>query len=257
MPVIAARVALGVSILLYYVPFLPEFFYYFAPGGMIDPELLVTPKISLVLWFWSKAASVILFGLLVAAAGLFTLGYGARWVVYPLFVLQLSFHHANPFVIHEPQQLTNLLLLMFFFLPRGNDPKAKFDPRIVTALVAYLGAYYFLAGAKKLADPLWRSGDSLWYLIQWPPFHVDNFVSRALVAHPSVCRLAAWTTLAFEMLFLALVFTRLRPFLIVIGLGLHFGIGLTMQVGSFWYALAPWYALLLDDKTRRFFRWKR
>lgn len=257
MPVIGARVALGISILLYYVPFVPDFFYYFAPGGMVDPALIETPGLSLVLLFWNPAASVVLFALLVLGTVGFTLGLFSRWLVYPLFALQISFHHANPYVIHEPQQLTNLLLLMFFFLPRGNDRKARTDPRILAALVAYLGVYYFLAGAKKLADPLWRSGESLWYLIQWPPFHVDGLVSRFLVAHPSICRLASWGTLAFEMLFLALAFTRVRPFLILGGAALHLGIGLTMQVGNFWYALAPWYALLFDDKTRRFFRWRK
>lgn len=247
------RIALGLYLFAYYGRLLPEFFYYFGPGGMIDPALVTTPKVSLVLWLWHPIAIAFLGALLFLLIGLFTVGLWLEWVLPSLFALHLSFHHANPFIIHEPQQLTNLLLLLCFFLPVGERAEDREDALIVDAAIAYLGVYYFIAGAKKLADPLWREGASLWNLVQWPPFHRGGWLVDALVAHPSLARGGSYFALAFEMGFLLVVFTRLRPVLVAAGLVFHLAIFLTLEVGSFPYVLLPWYALCLDERTRAIF----
>ena len=255
-----ARLALAAYLLYYYARLYPELGYYFGPGGMIAPGLIeTTPRLSLLFLAWNPIAIQLMLWLVVSALVAFGLGVYPRIALAICLPLHLSFHHANPLIIHEPQQIANLLLLLFIVLPCDSGwraaewPKRRrvaLDPRTLTWLVAYLGIYYLLAGAKKLADPLWRSGEALWFLMQWPPFYVDSPVSGWLVAHPGLCRWLTWGTLAFEITFLPAAFSRIRPLLVPVGAIFHAGILMTLEVGSFPFVLAPWYALLLDGRTR-------
>lgn len=246
------RVALGLYLVLYYAALSLRLGDFFGPGSMVDPSLVLIP--SPLFLVWNQTVMRLLIVLLFALTGLFIAGYRARLVLVPLFALHLAFHHANPYIIHEPQQLTNLLLVCGFFIPieRGGA-RNGIDAKIVKALNAYLGCYYFIAGAKKLSDPLWRRGEALWNLVQWDPGRKWGAVPDFLIAHPNLCRLGSWAALLFELSFIFLVFTRARPWLMVAGLLFHLTIYLTLEVGSFSYVMLPWYALLLDPPTRDFF----
>ena len=257
------RVALGAYLFYYYATLIPDFFVYFGPSSMIAPGLLPPPRLSPLFLIWHPAPLLAALAALLVLLGLFTVGIQPKRLLIPLWLLHLSFHHANPLIIHEPQQLANLFLLCCFFLPIDSGPAllSAADPTplarrqeqaapIIRLLLIALAVYYAVSGLKKLPDPLWRSGSALWYLLQWPPFGKPNAVTALLLAHPTLAVVFTYGTLAFELSVPFLLFTRRRPLLLLAGVVFHGLIALTMEVGGFMPIMLVWYALALDARTR-------
>lgn len=160
-----------------------------------------------------------------------------------LFIFSLSLHNANPYIIHEPQQIANLLLfIQIFFLPA--DAKTFIDKKIILILTIALGVYYLTAGLKKMPDPLWQNGDALGFIISWPPFSNFSTIVNEITNHKFLMQFLNWFTLIFEISFLPLLFTRWRDGLFFIGFLFHLGIFLAMEVGTFSYIMLSWYALV-------------
>ena len=221
MEVTYARQALGLYIIYYYVTLLPDFSFFY-PAQLMWVALLV----------------------LIGLAALLTVGRLNRWLVFFLFLLNLVFHHACPFIIHEPQQLMSLFLLLFvFFLPPQNCEKA--DPWIVKALVLALGIYYMTAGVKKMLDPHWLSGQALGELLRWEGLARSNALVAFLKQQDFLSKTLNYVTLGFELCFLPLVFTRAWKVLLVVGIGFHLMIAATMEVGTFSAIMMVWYLLLV------------
>ncbi|MBZ0165988.1 MAG: HTTM domain-containing protein, partial [Candidatus Omnitrophica bacterium] len=122
---------------------------------------------------------------------------------------------------------------------------------LLKIIIVFFGIYYFFVGMKKLPDPLWRQGAALQFILDWNGVARDNFLTQFISGTPWLARIMSYGTLVFEMSFIFLVFTPLRPLCIVAGLMLHCGILLTMDVGTLSLALMVWYALLFDERTRR------
>jgi hypothetical protein len=262
------RVGLGLYLLDYYRTLLPDFLRYFGPSSMIQPQLL-SPRLSFLFWCWTPAWLLSFFALLIVLIVCFMIGWHPRRILLPLWLLHLGFHHANPLIIHEPQQLANLFLLCGFFLPidappafsqrRGRYPAwspPKDAQAVATTLTWFLGIYYFVSALKKLPDPLWRSGAAMHALLQWPALAKPTPLTSAILSMPLLSTALTYATLAFELGFVFLVFTRARPLLILAGVLFHALISATMEVGGFAQVMMVWYALLLDEETRSWF-WRR
>ena len=260
------RTALGIYLLYYQCILFKDFSTYFGPGSMIIPELL-TLKFSILFWVWNSLVLKILFLIMMGLTLIFMLGVINLWMFIGLFILQISFHQANPVIISEPQQLANLFLLMFFFIFPNTYPTfltlknypstglmTKEDKQIINILIVFLGLYYLLAGLKQLPDPLWRKGEALYYILKWPIMSKDNFIVQELLKHAFILKALNYGVLVFEISFIFLVYSRFRWILIVLGLGYHLGIYMTLDVGSFSQIMLVWYMLLLDEQTRNKFR---
>ena len=259
------RAALGAYLLFYDLILLPGLFLYFGPGGMVQPDLLPPPRLSLLFLFWNPPMIAVLFALMMILTVLFAAGLFNKGALVLLIALRVSFNNANPLILHEPQQLSNLFLLSFLFLPLKAPPalfalqsspdsgQAGGTAEIVRLLVLFLGVYYFAAGCKKLLDPLWRQGQAVHFLLLWPFSGKDTVFTRLILRAPVVSQCLNYGALVFELSFVFLIFTRLRPALILFGLLMHLGIYLTMEVGTFSQIMAVWYALLLDRRTKQSF----
>lgn len=160
-----------------------------------------------------------------------------------LFVFSVSIHNANPYIIHEPQQMVNLLLfIQIFFLPVDN--KANINNKVHLVISLYLGAYYFLAGLKKIPDINWLNGEALKIILMWPPFYKDNWISQLLLQNEFLLKMLTWFTIVFELTFGFLIFTRFKMLIFLIGVIFHFFIFTTMEVGTFSLIMLVWYSLV-------------
>jgi len=258
------RIAFGLYLLYYNSLLLPKLSLYFGPESIIHPLLLPpffnSPSFS---FLWNTPTVTVLFVLMFLMIICFTLGLLNKASLIPLIILQLFFYHSNPLILHEPQPLANLFLFWFLFLPPNtapsilknslslNDQQQLDIKHILRILIAFFGIYYMIVGCKKLPDPLWLKGEALKHLISWPAVSRDNFLTHLFVITPGVAMLLTYATLIFEIGFIFIVFTRYRFVLIPLGLVLHGGIYLTMEVGSLSQILVVWYALLLDHSTRQ------
>ena len=257
------RLALGTYLLYYYLTLLPDLLYYFGPNGMVQPSLLPKSCISLLFVVWTPSAVVILFTLMMILILWFTAGLLNKKVFLLLIILQASFYNANPSIINESQPLANLFLLSFLFLPLNAPPvffpqkQRSFDEKqlreakqIVNLLIFFMGLYYFMVGIKKLPDPLWRGGEAVHYLVNWIPIKKNTILAQIIRATPLLAKGMTYGTLCFELSFIFLIFTKLRPLLIIVGMMIHLGINLALEVGTLSQIMMVSYALLLDERTR-------
>lgn len=176
---------------------------------------------------------------------IFGAGYLPRWGKIVLLLVQLSIHHANPLIIHEPQQIANFLLIVAIVWPDTPSPKDGRQLRLV--MTAALASYYLLAGLKKLPDPAWWNGEAIHQLLQWPPLAKEGAITDFLVQSPGLARVGTWASLLFELSFAPLAFSRFKKWLIPAGAAFHLMIYLTLEVGTFSLVMAPWYCFLLDE----------
>ncbi len=127
-------------------------------------------------------------------------------------------------------------------------------------LMLTFGALYTSTGwFKALTEPGWWTGDALAYdmVHQW-------FGSRPLGVWlsgvPWAMKALSWVTLAFECTFAVLIlFRRTNPWLLLVGVGMHLGIQVLMNVGPFSYVVFGAYPVLLHPEVARrlYLRWRR
>ena len=173
-----------------------------------------------------------------------------------LLPLRIGFHLACPFIIHEPQPILNLLLVVLLLLPidehwalkKNTDfskPLKTTHLRIIfLSMILYIGLYYLFAGLKKLPDMHWLTGKAVGLILSWPFLGLDNIFSD-LAKSPVVSFVLSYATLFFELGFVFFALTRWRRLLIPAGILFHLGILLTMDIDSFFLPMAAWYPLLL------------
>jgi hypothetical protein len=252
------RILNGLSFLIYYLFVLaPNFETFFTSRGFIPQALDFFPG-SWLNYFW--AYDPLKFFLFVITVGLlvcYTIGYYARISQVILLPLILGFHNYNPLINHEPQQLNNLLLLVLCFAPiekRYYIKRMYFCIKRITEkqevlvlmlMQAYLGIFYFFAGAKKLPDPNWLNGTAVAKLSGWDLLGRGGFFSE-ICQYFIVSLVLSYLTLLFELSFFVLSWTKFRKYLLVFGLLFHLGISLTLDVGLFFWTMLMWYPLLLN-----------
>lgn len=159
------RRGLGFYLLFYYLPFFLELKEFFFNNQMIDRFLISPPLPSLLFLFPSLTALYFFYFLLLLFSFFLLQDKLTKLELFFLYLLNLSFHHANPLLIHEPHQIANYLLIVLLFFPAQKNKKIDFF--LLQMIISFLAFYYFVAGFKKLFDPLWLSGSALEKLLKW------------------------------------------------------------------------------------------
>lgn len=125
-------------------------------------------------------------------------------------------------------------------------------------LIAFSALYLSTGWFKALTEPAWWDGRALAYdmVHQW-------FGSKPLgvwlSGHEWPMKLMSWWTLFFECTFaLFILFRRTNPWVLLLGVGMHLGILLMMNVGPFSYVVFGAYPVLLHPDVARglYVRWK-
>ena len=195
---------------------------------------------------WFQAA---IFATAVVAALLLMVGYRSRYCAALLWLLVISTQFRNPFVTEGFDVYARTLLFWAMCLPLGaafsiersaprdrdREPVRIFSAGTVAVLTQVVVVYAF-TGLHKLRHEAWRQGFALQYALA-SPFY-GRSLGRALLAFPTLLRVACWSTLAIELaapvLFLLPVGRRfVRPFMVASLVLLHLGILLFMDVGLF------------------------
>ena len=254
------RILNGLSFILYCLFVLaPNWNEFFSVSGFVVPDVFGSFPGSWLFSIWEHDGLKLgLFVLTIVLYFCYAIGFYARIAQLLLIPLQLGFHNANPFINHEPQQLNNLLLLLLAVAPIEerwtirkirlpsflSRTSGKQDLYILLLMQVYFGVYYFFAGLKKLPDPNWLNGMAVAKLTAWDLLGRENFLT-AICQNKWVSTFLTFFTLVFEMGFLAISFTRLKRFLIPLGLSFHLGISLSLDIGMFFWSMMMWYPLFL------------
>jgi hypothetical protein len=204
-----------------------------------------------------------LFGFHALCALCLMLGLRTRIATAACWILCCSLHARNPMVLQGGDDLLRLLLFWSLFLPlgaRGSLDGAGRSPQDVTqrsslwlsagtlALTLQICAVYWCTAAYK-AHPAWTSTGNAIYLA----LNIDQMarpLGQALLKFPWLLRPLALGTVWFERLGPLLLFLPVRRGLfrtvaVLLFLGFHAALGLSLQLGVFpFVCAAAWLAFL-------------
>jgi hypothetical protein len=218
---------------------------------------------------WWQAA---MFALAAIAAALLLVGYQTRWVTAASWLLLLSLHGRNPLLLQGGDVLLRCLLFWAMFVPlsawwsvdawlagRRGTPGREISSAGTAAIIVQLACMYLFTALLKTA-PSWRGDFSAIYYA----LSVDHYTAPLgyeLLRHPRL--LAALTTASWLLewcgallLFAPLGRIWIRTLVPLAMIAFHFGLALTMTLGTFpWICIVAWIALLpppvWDFLTRR------
>jgi hypothetical protein len=109
---------------------------------------------------------------------------------------------------------------------------------------------YFYSGFEKLKGQPWWEGTAIWQVIGNDQLAMFNFAFLKSV--PLLLTVATYITVLFEVYFPALVwFRRTRRWLLLLGIGLHIGIAVSIGLYFFSIAMLSVYILFLDSEKNR------
>jgi hypothetical protein len=127
---------------------------------------------------------------------------------------------------------------------RGATPPAL-QPIWPLRLVQYqLSLLYLSTALWKLANPEWRSGLALHYVLNGATYRRTPWLLPAELFAGTV--LLTYFTLFWELTFPVLIWSRLRPVVLWCGVALHVGMWVTMEVGVFSPTILAAYVAFLD-----------
>ena len=174
-------------------------------------------------------------------------GFKTKLSTLLVWLLLISLHNRNLFVLQSGDDLLRLLLFWGLFLPWANcysvDSKKNYIPQ-KQSIIANLGyllliasVYFFTINLKTSAE--WRSeGSAIYYALSLEQMRLP-IIGDWLYQYPALMRVLTWFVFYAELVipFLILIpskngYLRFVAFLLV--LILHLGIGLTLYVGLFY-----------------------
>lgn len=228
---------------------------HYTARGMWPPDLV--PNFGWQSGFWSLHTLNGSYGwalLLFLLHGLFAffllLGYRTRFATLMVWLLTISLHNRNLFVLQSGDDLLRLLLLWGFFLPwqasysldaRRNRALGKDSPAAIPlAGLGYLlliASVYFFSAAFKTGREWGSDGTAIYYALSLEQLRLP-LTGDWLYQNPALMKVLTHLVIGMEWLIPLLLLLpfgkgslRLVAFLLLILL--HAGIGLTLYVGLF------------------------
>ena len=263
------RVAFGLLALGYTLSLAPVLFAFYSDDGILpaQPTYSGTLAWGMLGFFPSDAAVVLFYFLLLVGTIALLAGFRARLAALVVFVCLISFGRRDPWVLNSGDLLVQVLAFYMLFMPSGTalsvdrwlgEPgrfwefpaRAIWPLRLLQVQVSIL---YLAAVWAKVRGVTWNDGTAVSYAFRIDDvarFPVPGFVTDSLV----ISNLLTYGTLAVELSIGILVWNRvLRPWVLLLGVGLHLGIDYAVRVGFFSYAvLVAYIAFIPPDSARSF-----
>ena len=225
---------------------LPE---YFRPLFSLAPETWTG------VWIWQSA--------LLVSVVLLILGVGVRWMALAAFLAHSALMQKNYSIVYGADIVSGFFLFALIFMGGGQRLK-PLRPQALSELgqsqidrlfqsvgwrmlQVQLCVIYAYTGFEKLKGREWWDQTALWQVLGNEQLMM--FDLSFLRAWPALIGLLTWGTVVFEIYApLTLWWRSTRKWTVLIGWGLHFGIGLTMGLWFFSLTMMSAYLLFLDAK---------
>lgn len=219
-------------------------------------------------WADSPSGAFTLFGIWTLSLVGLTSGFCTRLCAIAAWALTTSFQLRLSWTLNGGDAVYRNALFYLMFAPAGatwsvdawlrrrwgwgaREEPVVIPPWSVRLLQIHVCYVYLFTGLWKLWDgdwgEDWLNGEAVYWMLN------DLAISRWSYLDVPIpmlfCRLGSWGTLIFELGFpVAVLFRRLRYWWLAVGLALHIGIFLTIDVGWFSQAILCWYALFLSGE---------
>jgi hypothetical protein len=258
------RIAFGIVVLAWTISLAPALYSFYDDRGILPSY----PDGGSGAWGLlqlnsSTAAVTILYLFLLVGALCLVFGFKTRLAAVVVFVCLISFGRRNPWVLNSGDLLVFVLAFYLMLAPSGaalsvdrwlqaksrwwEFPQRSLWPlRLIQVQVSLL---YFFAVWEKLRGETWNDGTAVSYAFRIEDlerFPVPGFVTDSLL----LANLLTYGTLAVELSLAILVWNRkLRPWALLLGVGLHLGIAYAVRVGFFSVASLVAYIAFLPPET--------
>lgn len=191
---------------------------------------------------------LLLHGVYLAALALLAFGFAPRWMAGLGWLLHVSFIHTNMAATYGVDSIFTFFLLSLFLVGSGKpgSAMASVGMRLIQIQICVIYAY---SGLGKLRGTSWWTGEALWGVLANPQLARFDF---GWTAHfPVLLSVLTSATFIWEIYFPVLIWLpRLRPWMLLFGLGLHASIGVMMNLPFFALLMASSYALFLSQREK-------
>ncbi|MEO6811407.1 MAG: HTTM domain-containing protein, partial [Isosphaeraceae bacterium] len=249
-PLGAIRILFGLTWLLNLALLIPDADYWLSSAGMLRGgevrELAGPWRPSPLQWVQDPAAVHAFLALSAVIGVLFTLGWRTRINGILLYLATISIHHRNLLTASGADCLLAILAFLLMLSPCGAayslDARrtarrlgAWFEPLIATwplrLIQIQISLIYLTTACLKSAGEDWLDGSALHYVLN------NGEVSRFTFGLDQLPQVTCWLTYAALAVEFALVvfpwFRKTRPWVLLLGLGLHGSILLTVNIPIF------------------------
>lgn len=268
------RIVFGALCVIWTLAMIPDLLDFFGQHGVLP----ATPPFgdpgywSLLTPFSSDGGVFAVWLMLLIASVAFLVGFETRLAALLVLVGLLSFQRRDPFVFNSGDGLFHTLAFFLLLAPAGaavsvdrlfrhrrdfwSYPlRAPWALRLIQIQVSVI---YLSTVWQKVRGTTWNDGTAVSFstrLGDLERFHTPHFITDSVL----ISNLMTYGTLAVEFSLGVLVWNRkLRPWVLLLGVGMHLTIDLTLRVGLFSYAIMCSYlAFLPPERAERVFAWVR
>lgn len=246
------RICLGLVLLADWIFRLNNFDAHYSTNGLMPSELLYAHNwkagyYSIFLLSDSIYWQYTLFGIGILFSFFFLIGYFTRFATFIVWVLIVSIHYRNPYVLQGGDELLRITLFWCLFLPLANhysidklqtnktEVKKIFSAASVGFMLLVFSVYFFSALLKTSDE--WRTeGSALYYALSLDQMALA--LGKILYNYPTLMKYITLCVFYLEIIAPLLFFfpfknKYFRSIGIISLILLHIGIGSTLLVGLF------------------------
>ncbi len=249
------RIGLGLALLVTYGVWTPRIGLFFGGAGYFGEAAQAARDNPW--WFQSLLFHLpgdtwlhILHGLLLLGCAGLALGFQSNVAKFVVWVIHLSYLHANPMPFYGADNIAGNMLFLLLFAPLGRrlsvdawlrarrglpapPPSARANA-ILRLIQVQLAILYFFSGFEKLRGDLWWSGDAVWVALNNVEFmRTPEAVRDWLARHYVVINALSYGTVVLECAYPFLIWKRAwRPWILASAVLMHLGVAVMMGL---WY----------------------
>jgi hypothetical protein len=259
------RIAFALVVLGWTLSLAPELFSFYSTDGILpaQPRYEGSAAWGLFDLATSDAAVTLFYFLLLIGAIFLLVGFLTRVAAVLVWVGLGSFGLRNPWIMNSGDLLLQALGFYVVLMPAGvalsvdrwlkpREPFWEFPARPIWPLrlvQIQVSILYIAAVWAKVRGATWNDGTAISYAFRIEDvarLPVPGFVTDSLV----ISNLLTYGTLAAELAIGILVWNRvLRPWVLLVGVGLHLGIDYAVRVGFFSFAVLAAYIAFVPPET--------
>jgi hypothetical protein len=240
------RIAFGALIVAWTLSFPLDLSDLFGING-VAPEPPRNPYVWTIFRIWPGGQALLIGWLVLLLSALaMTVGWHSRLASIAVCILILSFQHRNPSVFNAGDVLIRIEALFLALAPSGAalslDQRRLAGvfwsaqvraPWAIRFMQVQLSVLYLASVRWKLSGTAWPEGTAVSYALRLQDMLVVP-APKWFIDNPMFVNVATWGALAVELSLGVLVWNnRVRPWVLLAGVGMHVSIMLTMGVGFF------------------------
>lgn len=258
------RIAFGALTVLWTLSFSLDLSDLFGRNG-VAPDAPRDPYVWSIFRIWPDDRALLVgWVLLLVSALAMMVGWHSRLASIVVCVLILSFQHRNPSAFNSGDVLIRIEALFLALAPSGAalslDQRRRTGafcsaqvraPWAIRLLQIQLSVLYLASVRWKLSGAAWSEGTAVSYALRLKDMLIAP-VPQWFIENPMLINIATWAALATELSLGVLVWNRrLRPWVLLAGVGMHASILLTMGVGFFTPAVFVLYLAFVSPDAIR------